>query len=165
MADLLRRIEAEEESVKKVLTCLDDVMGRDEFSIIELAAAATFIHNIYNGVENILKQTLKEEGITIPATGNWHKELLNKAAAKGLIRKELSGELMEYLAFRHLFVHGYGFLLKEEPIRELGTKIPTIWAEYVKEIKAYAENKSKMLREKPAKYSAKRKKPGKKPRL
>ena len=133
-------------------------MGSDEFSFIELAAAATFIHNIYNGIENILKQALKEEGITIPTTASWHKELLNKAATKGLIRKELSDELMEYLAFRHLFIHGYGFLLEEEPIRELGTKIPGIWTEYIKEIKAYAKNNTRMLGEKPVKYSAKRKK-------
>jgi uncharacterized protein YutE (UPF0331/DUF86 family) len=139
MAELLAKIEAEEENVKKVLEALDIVLGREEFSMVELAASASFIHSIYNGIENILKQVMKEEGVIIPQSGMWHKELLNKAVSRGVIKKKLSSILMEYLAFRHFFVHGYGFQLEEEPIRELGSKIPGIWYEFIKEIRTHVK--------------------------
>ena len=46
MADVLKRVEAEEENVKIALENLGVVMRREDFSVIELAAAATFLHNV-----------------------------------------------------------------------------------------------------------------------
>jgi uncharacterized protein YutE (UPF0331/DUF86 family) len=158
MADILERVKAEEENVGKALKALFDVMGCEDLSIVELAASATFIHNVYGGIENILKQVLKEEGVTIAQTGSWHKELLNKAVSKEVITEKTSSELAKYLAFRHFFVHGYGFNLKEEPIRDLGTKLPGVWSVFIKEIKEHLKTDDKRcLREKAVRYSAKRK--------
>ena len=158
MADTVERIEAEEENVRKALKALADVLGREDFSVVEIAASATFIHNVYGGIENILKQVLKEEGVTVAQSGGWHKELLAKAVSKEVITKKASSELLKYLAFRHFFVHGYGFNLKEEPIRDLGTKLPCVWSEFITEIKDYLKKDDKRcLREKSARYAAKRK--------
>ena len=38
---------------------------KSEYSIAELAAIATFIHNIYNGIENILKRVFRANQIKI----------------------------------------------------------------------------------------------------
>ena len=59
MVDFARTIEAEKENVEKALDNITLVMERQDKSIIELAAIATFLHNVYNGIENILKQILK----------------------------------------------------------------------------------------------------------
>ena len=56
MVDLARRIAAEKEKVERALDNLKNVMDRGEKTVVELAAIATFIHNIYSGIENILKQ-------------------------------------------------------------------------------------------------------------
>jgi hypothetical protein len=158
MADILERIGAEEENVGKALKALFDVMAHEDLSVVELAASATFIHNVYGGIENILKQALKEEGVTIAQSGGWHKELLNKAVSEEVITKKMSSELVKYLAFRHFFVHGYGFNLKEEPIRDLGTRLPGVWSGFIAEIKDRLKNDDKQcLREKSSRYSAKRK--------
>ncbi|MBN1860117.1 MAG: hypothetical protein JW840_01500 [Candidatus Thermoplasmatota archaeon] len=81
MVDLKRMIAAEKEKVGRVLDNLKDVKDRGEKTVVELAAIATFIHNIYSGIENILKQVLKARGRNIPKSKTWHKDLLNDSVS------------------------------------------------------------------------------------
>jgi len=75
--------------------------GKNRKTVIELAAMATFLHNIYNGIENILKQILISRDIMIPKSDKWHKDLLNKSLSSGIISEELLNKLYKYLTFRH----------------------------------------------------------------
>ena len=61
--DLREKIRAEIQNVQITLDNLKEAEEREEKSVVELAASATFIHNIYNGIENILIQILKSQGI------------------------------------------------------------------------------------------------------
>jgi hypothetical protein len=79
MDRLKRQILAERENIESALGHLESAMERQEKSVIELAAIGTFLHNIYNGIENILKQILKIRGNEIPPSSTWHKDLLNLA--------------------------------------------------------------------------------------
>jgi len=97
MGELLREIEAEEERILVTLKALKDVMERKKKTVVELAAIATFIHNMYNGIENILKRILKFKGVIIPRSETWHKDLLNSAVANGVISRELSEKLLYIL--------------------------------------------------------------------
>lgn len=76
MVNLLKEIEVEKDNVKEALANLNETLARKEKSIVELAAIATFLHNIYNGTENILKRILKASGSDIPKSETWHKDLL-----------------------------------------------------------------------------------------
>jgi uncharacterized protein YutE (UPF0331/DUF86 family) len=134
MDELHKRILAEKENVEIALGNLKDAMARNEKTVIELAAIATFLHNIYNGIENILKQILKAKGIEIPESATWHKELLNLSVSQGIISEKLSDQLYEYLTFRHFFVHAYGFMLDEAHLEVLANNIPKIWLQLTKEI-------------------------------
>ena len=134
MDDLHRRILAEKENVEITLSNLKDAMARNEKTVIELAAIATFLHNIYNGIENILKQILKAKGIDIPESATWHKELLNLSESQGIISGKLSDQLYEYLTFRHFFVHAYGFMLDEAHLEVLANNIQDVWLQFTKEI-------------------------------
>jgi uncharacterized protein YutE (UPF0331/DUF86 family) len=134
MDNLHRRILAEKENVGIALGNLKDAMARNEKTVIELAAIATFLHNIYNGIENILKQILKAKGVDIPESAIWHKELLNLSVSEGIISDKLSDQLYEYLTFRHFFVHAYGFMLDEDHLEVLANNIPEIWIQFTKEI-------------------------------
>ena len=118
MVDLTRKIAAEKENVEKALDNLQDAMGRKEKSTIELAAIATFLHNIYNGIENILKQVLKAKGIEIPKSETSHKDLLELSVSIGIIPAKLSDQLYEYLTFIHFFVHSYGFMLEHTHLQD-----------------------------------------------
>ncbi len=105
MDDLHRRILAEKENVETALSNLKETMARKEKTVIELAAIATFLHNICNGIENILKQVLNEKDIEVQTSSMWHKELLNISSSCGIISEKLADQLYEYLTFRHFFVH------------------------------------------------------------
>ena len=113
--------EAEFENIETVMSDLSSVVkeGASEYSTPELAAIATFLHNIYNGSENVLKRILISKGSEIRKTPTWHRDLLRTALEKGIIDSDLYGQLSEYLAFRHFFVHAYSFNLNWEALQPL----------------------------------------------
>ena len=131
MADLTRKVQAEKEYITVALSNLKDVMAKNNKSIVELAAAATFLHNIYNGIENILKQILNAKKVEIPQSRTWHKELLDISVSEGVIPQGLCDELYEYLTFRHFFVHSYGFMLEEPHLQTLSENIPNVWSQFL----------------------------------
>lgn len=137
MVDLSEKIEAEKDNIEKTLKNLEEAMRRKEKSIIELSAIATFLHNIYNGIENILKQILKEENINLPKSATWHKELLELSTENEIISEKLADKLREYLAFRHFFVHGYGFMIRKTSLIPLAKNISCICSEFFSEIEDY----------------------------
>jgi uncharacterized protein YutE (UPF0331/DUF86 family) len=134
MDSLPKQILAEKANVEEAIGNLENAMAREVKTVIELAAVGAFLHNFYNGIENILKQTLKQKNIQFARTENWHKELLNLSVSHGIISESLSDELYEYLTFRHFFVHAYGFMLEEAPLEALANNIPAIWSRFLSEI-------------------------------
>jgi len=140
MVDLTRKIAAEKENVEKALDNLKDAMGRKERSTVELAAIATFLHNIYNGIENILKQVLKAKGTEIPKSETSHKDLLDISVSNGIIPEKLSDQLYEYLTFRHFFVHAYGFMLEEIHLEDLANNIPDVWLQFLSAVESQASD-------------------------
>ena len=138
MVDLTKKIAAEKENVEISLDNLKDALRRKKRSAVELAAMATFLHNTYTGIENILKQDLKAKGCKIPKSETWHKDLLNLAVSAGIIPNKLAEKLYEYLAFRHFFLHAYGFMLKENQVRDLANNIPNVWSEFISAIEKHS---------------------------
>ncbi len=53
MEELLREIDAEKEYILETLQALEKTLQRKEQTVIELAAIAAFLHNAFNGMENI----------------------------------------------------------------------------------------------------------------
>ncbi|RLG29254.1 hypothetical protein DRO03_07720 [Methanosarcinales archaeon] len=137
MDKLHKQIRAEEENVEIALGNLKQTIEREEKTVIELAAIGTFLHNIYNGVENILKQIIVANGGELPMSGTWHKDLLNLSVSMGIISEELSDELYRYLTFRHFFVHAYGFMIEETQLEDLVNDIPEIWSQFLSETENY----------------------------
>lgn len=137
MDKLRKQILAEEENVEIAFGNLKQTIEREEKTVIELAAIGTFLHNIYNGVENILKQIIVANGGELPMSGTWHKDLLNLSVSMGIVSEELSDELYRYLTFRHFFVHAYGFMIEETQLEDLVNDIPEIWSQFLSETENY----------------------------
>lgn len=122
---LRKYCEAEFDNIDAVISEIFIVVVPDktEYSTAELAAIATFIHNFYNGIENILKRILIYEKTEIKETPTWHKHLLKSSADKGILSDELYNALSNYLSFRHFFIHSYGFSLRWDELRPLVDRI------------------------------------------
>jgi uncharacterized protein YutE (UPF0331/DUF86 family) len=106
-------------------------------SIVELAAISTFLHNSYNGMENIVKQCLASKNITIEQDNSWHKRVVQTAQDNNIITAATADKLYEYLAFRHFFVHSYSFRLEEAQLATLVESLPAVWREFVSEINLF----------------------------
>ena len=116
------QVDAELEIVK-MLKVINNANGLDK---IQLRAAASSLHSIYNGIEKILYILLKNRNIKIATTDKWHSVLLETALTEQLIDENQYSSLKEYMGFRHFFRHNYGFMLDEELITPLLDKIDEI---------------------------------------
>lgn len=117
--------EAEFENIDLTIAELDLIVKSDKsvYSTGELAAMATFIHNFYNGIENILKQILSLKKKKTRNGASWHKDLLKSSVEANIISSDLCAKLADYLSFRHFFIHGYGFTLKWLALKPLVANI------------------------------------------
>lgn len=130
----------EKEHIIITLRSLKLTLNRDKISVIELAAIATFLQNTYNGIENILKRILKFKRIYVRQSRTYHKDILNISVDNKIITPEISGELEEYLAFRHFFIHGYGVMLDDEKLLPIAKKLPKVWKHFESDITTTIDN-------------------------
>lgn len=116
---------AEFENIDSVLSELALVIKpkKQKYSVADLAAVATFIHNCYNGIENVLKRILVYLNIDTEETPTWHKDLLKTSLDGKIISEKLYDALSNYLSFRHFFVHAYSFTLKWEELKPLANSL------------------------------------------
>lgn len=119
MADARENIQAEFENITAVICQIPAEGALGKLSLLELAGVSTFLHNLYNGIENVLKQGLKARGVAVPSGPSWHRDLLDSGLTAGLITKNTVTALAPYLAFRHFFSHGYAVDLDVEKLRVL----------------------------------------------
>lgn len=109
-----------------IVRSLDDIrlLPRD-LGPIEARAAANILHDFYTGVESIAERiALAFEG-DLPQGRDWHAALLRRMATAipgrrpELFSHEVARRLDEYLRFRHVVRHNYGFRLDRERVSQL----------------------------------------------
>jgi uncharacterized protein YutE (UPF0331/DUF86 family) len=142
MDELSREIDAEKESILATIQALNKALERKDKTIVELAAIAMFLQNIYNGIENILKRSLKYMGISPVLSGSWHKDLLDLSVDKKIISLEFSRKLDELRAFRHFSIHGYGIMLEEEKLMPLVHNLPDLWKDFESELFVFLKGRN-----------------------
>lgn len=78
--------DAEFENIQAVLDELFTVVrpGKADYSVAEMAAIATFLHNDYNGIENVMKSILAHKNVELKNALTWHRDPLKAAAAQNI---------------------------------------------------------------------------------
>ena len=113
-----------------------------ETSFIQIRAAGSILHDFYSGIEKIFERIAVAIAIdqNLPEGENWHTELLCQMAKpvegkrNSVISEDLMQRLKEYLRFRHLFRHIYGFELKWDRIKPLCVDMEVVLGKLRREI-------------------------------
>jgi len=99
-------------------------------SFVEVRAAGSILHDFYSGIEKIFKRIAVSVDKSFPQGENWHTELLLQMTRA----VEGKRDLKEYLRFRHLFRHIYGFELTWDRIKPLCVDMETLIGRLKREV-------------------------------
>ncbi len=120
-------------------------MADREPTIREKTAAAAFLAQFYNGVENILKRLSRYHNIAIPSGETWHLDLFQRYCSPikpehpVLLDKAMSKALAPYRRFRHVAFHGYGFQLEWERMAEGVARIQNVSSQFKSNLSDYVK--------------------------
>jgi hypothetical protein len=115
-ADYLR---GEADNVRQTLALVDDLVTRSSRSQYETIALGKLLQDVYSGIERILRTLLERREVRLPKGADWHKSLLLTAHQQQVITEDEFASLRKLLLFRHVQIHGYGFMLEEERLLEI----------------------------------------------
>ena len=97
----------------------EDIIASDWGAV---SAASLGVHNVYNGIEDILLSLARDLDGSAPTGPSAHQDILDQMASEiaghrpALLPPDLHLELTELKGFRHLVRHKYGFDLKPEKV-------------------------------------------------
>ena len=100
----------------------------------------------YCGIEKIFERIAVSIDNDLPGGENWHIDLLHQmeepveGAREKVISEELMKKLKEFLRFRHLFRHIYGFRLTWEKINPLCNDMENVLNKFKEEINCIFKN-------------------------
>lgn len=127
-------ISGESKNIIRTVEMLEDLTGKRELTRYEVIALGKLLQDVYTGIERILRTLLEERGIKARKSEDWHKQLLLAAREQSLV-SEAEGEVFRnLLLFRHMEVHGYGFMLDEKRLRQLAEPVPGLCRSFLKKI-------------------------------
>ena len=123
-------INAESRNILRTVELIEALLAKESLPMYETIALGKLLQDIYTGIERILRSLLQAAGVEIRKTETWHKDLLLAASERKLISEQHFEAFRNLLLFRHLQIHGYGYMLDEDRLRELATPIPGLCKEF-----------------------------------
>lgn len=130
MVSVIDKIAAEHENIIKVLTEIKTASQREKMEMVVLAGIGAYINNVYNGIENILKQILNSKNIKVERSPSWHKDLIELSCSQGIIDGDTADRIGKYMVFRHFFTHSYGFMIDEKKLKPLIENIESDYLDF-----------------------------------
>lgn len=124
--DLDQEIGSLDAVAQEARACVNLFRGRVP-TLLELRGAGDIVHDFYNVIEHSLERVAVEVNGGLPAGSDWHATLLARmtrdvpGVRPAVLRAETRKRLDEYLRFRHLFRHRYGFEIEWRKLEPLLT--------------------------------------------
>lgn len=146
MGDVRERVAVEMENVERTLEGIPPAQNCPNLSNLELAGVAALLHNLYNGMENILKQVIQSRGMVVPTGDSWHRDLLSLAAKEGVVGPGTVEVLKPYLAFRHFFSHAYALDLQAPRMEALVSNACVVVSTFRRDIDAALDSANRSCR-------------------
>ena len=140
--NLRNEIMIELENLKRLVNEMNQLLAKINSTptFLEVRAGGSILHDFYCGIEKIFERIAVQIDKNLPVGENWHIELLSQMAKaiegirRRIISEKLLQKLKEYMRFRHLFRHIYGFELKWEIIEPLCIDMEIVLTELKREI-------------------------------
>jgi uncharacterized protein YutE (UPF0331/DUF86 family) len=134
MTSFHQKIEVELDNIKKTLKELPGSHACERCSRLELGGVGALLHNIYNGIEQILIYHMKYKKISMPKGPSWHRDLINIAVKNRIIENSTAQIIKQYLAFRHFFIHSYVIHLEAERLEPLLNDVDILYNAFLYDI-------------------------------
>lgn len=115
-----------------------------------LNSVAFSLQSFYTGLEHLFQAVAQEFEGDLPQGGNWHRVLLERMADEiegyrpPVLSKEIAERLIEYMQFRHVARHIYGFLLDAMRLSDLVEGLPDLWEDLQMELEAFSQFLAKL---------------------
>jgi hypothetical protein len=127
-------LRSETKNVLAAIKLIQELTDKNKLNQFEVIALGKLLQDVYTGVERILRCRLEAMGVKTVKTESWHKDLLLKAKNQSLINDEQFEAISKLLVFRHMEIHGYGFMLDEKRLRELAGPAVRFCREFLKDL-------------------------------
>lgn len=145
---IIQKIQYEITQIEKLINDSSPVLSLcriKEPDFVEKCGVAMILQSFYNGIEKIMLLIIKAKDSKLPNGIKWHRELFDSTFEKTenrtiVFSEEIKESLKDYLQFRHLARHSYGFQLKWEKMENLLFEMNVIWEKTKKEINLFIEN-------------------------
>ena len=124
----------ERKNIEQAVSMIEDLTAKTNLSNYEVIALGTLLQNAYTGIESILRYLLQNAGVKLQKDENWHKDLLLKSRENSFVSDAQFERFLELLLFRHMHIHGYGFMLDEKHLRQLAAPVPKLCQSFLKGI-------------------------------
>ncbi len=130
LADLARLKDEISADRRALSRCLDDMRtvvqawGPHAVDRAHLALAAVALHGYYSALEAIIERAARILDSNVPSGETWHRDLLSQGMTEipgvrpAILPRELYGELVALLEFRHFFRHAYAVELDASKLRQ-----------------------------------------------
>ncbi len=98
----------------------------------ETIALGKLLQDLYTGLERILRALLEDLHVHVEKTESWHKDLLLAARKHSLVRESEFEAFGKLLLFRHVQVHGYGFMLQDNRLVDIAWSVTGVCHDFLR---------------------------------
>jgi len=127
-------ISSESKNILQTAKLIEGLLNKKELTKYEVIALGKLLQDVYTGLERILRTLLENKGIRTKKTESWHRELLLTAKDQSLVSQTEFETFRDLLLFRHMEIHGYGFMLDEKRLRQLAQRTPSLCRDFLRRI-------------------------------